>query len=148
MLRIKTAENKNIEHSLLLAIIETYVSIILYQYHYSLLAGHQGVTSMYLTSKVKFYGKILFNSIRKYAQSCHTCNTGSAKEPDFKSYHTRITYDFRPMSRISPDIKLIPLSNHGFNTFCFATYEISNYVIGIPMQMLLLLLLQKPYPTE
>ena len=60
---------------------------------------------MYLTLKEKFYANNLFNSIRKYVQSCHTCHTTYAKEPGYKAYHTRIPYDFRPMSRISADIK-------------------------------------------
>ena len=95
-----------------------------HQYHDSLLAGHQGVTRMYLTLKEKCYANNLFNSIRKYVQSCHTCHTKSAKEPGYKAYHTRIPYDFRPMSRISADIKWMPLSNQGFNYILFATCEI------------------------
>ena len=71
---------------------------------------------------------------RKYVQNCHTCHTRSAKEPDYKSYYTRTPYDFRPIFRISPDIKWMPLSNQGFNYILFATCEISNYVIGIPIQ--------------
>ena len=51
---------------MLLATLETYVPTILYQYHDSLLAGHQGVTRMYLTLKEKFYANNLFNFIRKY----------------------------------------------------------------------------------
>ena len=38
------------------------------------------------------------------------------------------------MSRILADIKWMPLSNQGFNYILFATCEISNYVIGIPIQ--------------
>ena len=51
LFRIKIPKNKNIEPSLLLAIPKTYVHTILYQYHDSLLAGHQGVTRMYVTLK-------------------------------------------------------------------------------------------------
>ena len=72
--------------------------------------------------------------MRKYAQNCHTCHTRSVKEQGYKSYHTRIPYDFRPMSKISADIKWMPLSNKGFNYILFATCEISTYVIGIPIQ--------------
>ena len=78
---------------------------------------------MYLTLKEKFYANNLFNSIRKYVQSCHTCHTRSPKEPGYKAYHTRIPYDFRPMSRISADIKWMPLSNQVFNYILFATCE-------------------------
>ena len=89
LFRIKIPKDKNLEPSLLLVIPESYVPTILYQYHDSLLAGHQCITRMYLTLKEKFYANNLFNSIRKYVQSCHTCHTRSAKEPDYKAYHTR-----------------------------------------------------------
>ena len=39
----------------------------------------------------------------------------------YKAYHTRVPYDFRPMSRISADINWMPLSNQGFNYVLFAT---------------------------
>ena len=38
------------------------------------------------------------------------------------------------MSRISADIKWMSLSNQGINYILVATCEISNYVIGIPIQ--------------
>ena len=133
LFRIKIPKDKNLEPSLLLVIPESYVPTILYQYHDSMLAG-QGVTRMYLTLKEKFFANNLFNPIRKYLQSCHTCHTRSAKEPGYKACHTRVPYDFRPMSRISAGIKWMPLSNQGFNYILFATCEISNYVIGIPIQ--------------
>ena len=66
LFRIKIPKDKNLEPSLHLFIPESYVPTILYQHHDSLLAGHQGVSRMYLTLKEKFYAKSLFNSIRKY----------------------------------------------------------------------------------
>ena len=87
-----------------------------------------------LHKKEKFYANDLFNSIRMYVQRCHTCHTRSAKELGYKSYHTRIPYHFRPMSRISAGIKWLHLSNQGFNYILFAICEISNYVIAIPIQ--------------
>ena len=134
LFRIKVPKVKSIEPSLLLVMPETFVPTILYQYHDSLLAGHQGVTRMYFTLKEEFYVNNLINYIRKYLQSCHTCHTRSVKEPGYKSYHTRISYDFRPMSRISTDIKWMPLGNQCFNYILFATCEISNYVIGKHIQ--------------
>ena len=134
LFRIKVPKDKNIKPSLLLVISETYVPTILYQCHDSLLAGYQDVIRMYLTLKEKFYAHNLFKSIRKCVQSCHTYHTRSAKEPGYKSYHARIPYDFRLMSRISSDIKWRPLYNQGFNYILFATCKISNYVIGISIQ--------------
>ena len=51
LFRIKIPKDKNLEPSLLLVIPESYVPTILYQYHDSLLAGHQGVTRVYLALK-------------------------------------------------------------------------------------------------
>ena len=99
-----------------------------------MLAGHQGITRMYLALKEEFNANSLLNSIRKYVKSCHTCHIRFAKEPHYKFHHTKIPDDFRPTSRISTYIKWMPLSNQGLNYILFATYEISNYVIGIPIQ--------------
>ena len=60
--------------------------------------------------------------------------TGSAKESGNKSYHTRIPFGFRSMPKISAEKKWLPLSNQGFSHILFATCEVSNYVIGIPIQ--------------
>ena len=133
LFRIKIPKDKRKEPSLLLVISETYVSTILYQYHDSLLAGHHSLTRMYLTLKEKFCANDLFNSIRKHVQYYHTCHTRPAKEPGYKAYHHRIPYDFRLVSKISADIKWMPLSNPGFNYILFATCEITNYVIDIPI---------------
>ena len=38
------------------------------------------------------------------------------------------------MSRISVDIKYMPLSNQSFNCILFATYEITKHVIGLLIQ--------------
>ena len=81
LFRIKIPKDKSLEPSLLLVIPKSYVPKILYQYHNLLLAGHHCITRMYLTLKEKFYANNLFNSIRKYVQSCHNCHTRSAKEP-------------------------------------------------------------------
>ena len=48
LFRIKIPKDKSIEPLLLLVIPEPYVPTIPYQYHDSLLAGHQGFTRMYL----------------------------------------------------------------------------------------------------
>ena len=134
LFRIKIPKDKSLEPSLLLVIPESCVPSILYQYHHSLLAGHEGVTRIYITLKEKLYTNNLFNSIRKYVQNCHTCHTRYAKEPGYKAYHTRIPYDFRAMSRMSADMKWMPSSNQGCNFIMFTTCEITSYMIGISIQ--------------
>ena len=67
-------------------------------------------------------------------QSYHTCHTRCAKELGYKSYHTEIQYDFRPMFRISAAIKWMLLSKQGLDYILFVTCGISNNVIDIPVQ--------------
>ena len=72
--------DKNIGPSLLLVMPENYVPTILYQYHDSLPARHQNVTKTHFTLKGKFYANNLFNSIRKYVQSCNKVNSPITQE--------------------------------------------------------------------
>ena len=54
LFEINVTKDKSIDPSLFLVIPETYVPTILYQYHDSLIAGHQGATIMYLTLRRNF----------------------------------------------------------------------------------------------
>ena len=53
------------------------------------------------------------------------------KEP--KAYHVRVPFDFKPMTRISCDIKHMPVSSKGYKFVLFVTCEVSNYAIAIPL---------------
>ena len=50
-----------------------------------------------------------------------------------KAYHVRVPLDFRPMTRLSCDIKHMPVSSKGYKYILFVTCEVSNYTIAIPL---------------
>ena len=133
LFRIKYA-TKTSDPELILCIPETLVPSVLYQYHDHLLAGHQGVTRMYLTLKEKYYFPNMFSLIRKYILCCNVCESRRAKEIDLKANYSRIPLDFRPMSRMSVDVKYMPPSKLGYNHILMCTCEFSNWVVGIPIQ--------------
>jgi len=133
LFRIKLPKQIEREPELLLCIPERYVPQILYQYHDTLLAGHQGVTRMYLTLKSKYYIYKLFESCRNYVQCCVDCQTRMAKDKEAAAQYARIPYDFRPMSRISADVKYMPPSSQGYKFILVITCEVSNYIIGVPL---------------
>jgi hypothetical protein len=134
LFKIKYASKDKTDPELLLCIPEKYVPALFYHYHDMMLAAHQGVIRMYLTLRAKFFTPHLFDNIRKYIQCCYQCQSRKDKANDPLAFHVRIPYDFRPMKRISCDIKYMPISAEGDKYILFACCEFSNYVVGIPMK--------------
>jgi len=90
----------------------------------------------YLTLRERFYVPLLFDNIRRYIQCCHLCQSRGSKPEGPDAEHIRIPYDFRPMSRLSIDVKYMPPSTEGYNYILLVCCEFSNYVIGIPLKQI------------
>ena len=105
----------------------------MYHYHDTLLAAHQGFTRMYLTIRERFFVPRLFDNIQRYVQSCDICQKTRNMEKEPKACHLRVLFNFRPMTRLSCDIKHMPESNKGYKYILFVTCEVSNYTIVIPL---------------
>jgi hypothetical protein len=133
LFRIKYVKYKGIEPTLLLCIPEKYISTIIYQYHNGLLAGHHGVTRMYLTLRDIFFFPNMFENIRSFLICCQECQSRRDKEKDVRIHHSRIPLDFRPMARMSADIKEMFNTTLGFHHILLCTCEVSGYVVGIPV---------------
>jgi hypothetical protein len=120
--------------SLCLCIPERYVPMILYQYHDHILAGHQGVTKMFSTISEKYvFPPNMYATISTYVNCCFECMSRRPKGKDRAVYYPRIPLDYRPMARISADVKDMPLNSQGFHYILLCTCEVSNYVVGIPI---------------
>ena len=130
LFRIKWDKN-NGEPYMVLCIPEKYIPIILYNYHGRLLAGHQGILRMHLTLREKFDFPNMFQIIYKYVEACHECQSRRPKSNELQVHYPRIPYTFKPMKRISTDVKHMPPSAYGFQYILFCTCEVSNYVVGI-----------------
>ena len=85
LFRIDTQKDKDRDKGnlFLLVIPETYKPIILYTYHDSLLAGHQGQYQTTMTMRQKFFIHNLMNTAKRYMEVCHICvmPTGMEEAP-------------------------------------------------------------------
>ena len=96
-----------------LAIAEMCVNSIIALHHSHLFAGHQGVIKTYLTINDKFFIPTLIHYFRSYIRGCHICQlTGNEKLPN-RQLKTRIDLNYRPLSRLSMDLKVMSRSCKG-----------------------------------
>ena len=93
---------------MVLAIPETCVDSIITLYHSSLFAGHQGVIKTYLTINEKFFIPNLIHYLRLYIKACHICQLNRNEKPPSRQLQTRINLNYRPLSRLSMDLKVMP----------------------------------------
>ena len=94
----------------LLAIPETCVDKIIELYHSSLFAGHQGVIKTCLTISDKFFILHLMHYLRSFLRTCHICQLFRNDKSPCRQLETRINLNYRPMSRLSMDLKVMPRS--------------------------------------
>ena len=97
----------------LLAIPEVYTDKIITLYHASLFAGHLGVIKTYLTISDKFFISNLMHYLRSYLKVCYICQLARNEKPPSQQLQTRIYLNYRPMSRLSMDLKVMPRSQKG-----------------------------------
>ena len=101
-------------------------------YHKSLFAGHQGVVKTYLTISDKFFIPNLIHYRRSYIKGCHLCQLVCNEKPPPIHYQARINPNYVPMSRLSMDLKVMPILHKGHKyILCIIIYSImqSSYQI-------------------
>ena len=123
----------NEEPTLALCVPQKYVPTILYQYHDMILSGHQGYIRTFNTITKKYYFPRMGQIIRQYILSCHECQSRREKVPDKQVTFLRLPVDYKPMSRMSMDVKEMLPSNQGYKHVLVCTCELTNYVVGIPI---------------
>ena len=116
-----------------LAILETCVDNIISLYYSSLYAGHQGVIRTYLTISDKFFILNLIHYLRLYIKGCHICQLMRNEKPLTRQLQTRINLNYRPLSRLSMDLKVMPRSGKGHNFILCIIDEVTNYMIMVPI---------------
>ena len=91
-----------------LAILETCTDKIITLYYLTLFAGHQGVIKTYLTIYDKFFIPNYIHHLRSYIKGCHICQLMCNEKPPTRQLQTRINLNYRPLSRLSIDLKIMP----------------------------------------
>ena len=116
-----------------LAIPEVCVDQMIALYHSSLFAGHQGVVKTYLTMSDKFFIPDLMHYLRSYIKGCHICQLSNKEKIPNRHFQRRINLNYKPLSRLSMDLKVMPKSYTGHKFILCVIDEMTNYLITIPI---------------
>ena len=108
------------------------VNSIIALYHSSLFVGHQGVVRPYLTINDKFFPNLI-HYLRSYIKGCHICQLTRGKKLPSRQLQTGINLNYRPLSRLSMELKVISISSKGHKFILCIIDEVTNYLIIVPM---------------
>ena len=117
----------------LLAILEVCIDQIITLYHSSLFAGNQVVMKRYLTMADKFFIPDLMHYLCSYIKGCHICQLSKKDKIPPRKFQTRINLNYRPLSRLSVDLKVMPKSHRGHKFILCVIDEMTNYLITMPI---------------
>ena len=109
------------------------VHILLDTYHSSLIGGLTGITKCYQTISQRFYCPNLAENLRAYITGCHICQMFKKGKNFQKPYQKRLNINTPAMTRISMDIKQMPV-NRGYSHILVLLCEVSNYMVALPLQ--------------
>ena len=115
----------------LLAILEMCGDKIIILYHSSLFVGHQSVIKTYLTIADKFFIPDLMHFLHSYKKDCHICQLSRKDKTPTRQLQARIILNYRPLSRLSMDLKLMPRSHKGQKFILCIIDEVTNYLITV-----------------
>ena len=121
------------KETIVLAILEMCTDKIITLYHSSLFAGHQGVIKIYLTISDKFFIPNLIHYLRSYIKGCHICQLIHNKMLQTRQLQTRINLNYRPLSTLSMDLKVMSQSSKGHKFILCVIDEVTNYIITVPI---------------
>ena len=113
----------------LLAIPKTCVHKIIELYHASLFVEHQGVIKTYLTICNNFFIPNLMHYLRSFLSVCHICQFFKNDKLPSRQLETRINLNYRPMSKLSMDLKVMPKLQKGHWYILCVIDEMTNHLI-------------------
>ena len=109
------------------------MDIIIALYHVSLFAGHQGVVKTYLTLKDKFFVPGLMYYLRSFIKGCHRYQLAGPDKPPMRQLQPQIYLNYRPLSRLSMDLKVMARSQKGHKFILCIIDKMTNYLITVPI---------------
>ena len=116
-----------------MAIPEVCVDQIIALYHSSLFAGHQGIIKTYLTISDKFFIPDLMHYLRSYIKGCPICQLSNKDKIPNRHFQRMINLNYKPLSRLSMDLKVMPKSYKGHKFILCVIDEMTNYLITMPI---------------
>ena len=102
-------------------------------YHSSLFAGYQGVIKTYLTISDKFFIPNLIHYLHSCIKGCHICQLTHNEKPPTRQLQIKINLNYRPLSSLSMDLRVMPQSNKGHKFILCILDKVTNYLIMVPI---------------
>ena len=109
------------------------VDQIITLFHSSLFAGHQGVAKTYLTMADKFFIPDLMHYLCSYIKGCHICQLSKKDKIPNRLFQKRINLNYRPLQRLSMDLKVMPKSYRVHKFILCVIDEMTNCLITMPV---------------
>ena len=72
--------------------------------------------------------------LRSYIKGCHICQLNRKDKPPKKQLQMRINLNYRLLSRLSMDLKVMPRSSKGHRYILCVIDEVTNYMITAPIK--------------
>ena len=116
-----------------LTIPETCIDKIIALYHTSLFTGHQGVVKTYLTMTDTFFIPNLMHYLKSFIKGCHICQLSRSDKLPTRQLQPQIYLNYRPMSKLSMDLKVMPRSQKCHKFILCIIDEMTNYLITVPI---------------
>ena len=76
----------------------------------------------------------MFHFLRSYIKGCHICQLNRKDKPLVRQIQTRINLNYRPLLRLSMDLKVMPRSCRGRRYILCIIDEVTNYMITVPIK--------------
>ena len=92
-----------------------------------------GVIKTYLTISDKFFILNLLHYLRSYLKACHICQLARNEKPRLRQLQARIHLNYRTMSRLSMDLRVMPKSQKGHHYILCVIDEMTNYLVTAPI---------------
>ena len=68
-----------------------------------------------------------------YIKGCNICQLMLNEKPPTRQLQTRINLNYRPLSRLSMNLKVMPQSGKGHKFILCVIDEVTNYLITVPI---------------
>ena len=128
LLKIVTTPEKE---TTLLAIPEICTDKIIMLCHSSLFTGHQAVIKTYQPISDKYFIPGLIHYLHLYIKGYHICQLLHNDKPPTRQLQMRINLNYRPLSRLSMELQVMPRSNKVHKYISCIIDKVTNYLITV-----------------
>ena len=116
-----------------LAIPEICVDKIIALYQNKSICRSSGHSKIYLTMKDKFFIPNLMQYLTSFTKGCHIYQLSYSDKLPTRQLQPQIYLNYRPLSKLSMDLKVMPRSQKGHKFILCIIDEMTNYLITVPI---------------